>query len=373
MAWSEISLEDLDELTNELQITNKREANRNDANTKRDTRPSVKGTGIEEGAEDEDEWDEPTAKVQAKSEDEADDEDEQQDEDEVEVEEDDEDGESDTAPRRERAKSDRNVGGDKSNESETVRRALAEAQRERDELLRQLGEAQTAQHSLRKTSLESQRDSLAGEIKTLKAQVRQAKENGDHDAETDLLLAIQKKQLRELAIESALEDVAEEPKKPAAKPAQTTTAPIMPPEAQKFVQRNAWIATAPEAVRMTVVAQSQMMIDKGMDPNSAEFYTALANRLSKVLDGYEVKGGDAPARPQKNEPPQKKRGSPLPPKEQTTKVYRDANGNTKVVATKADKEAAARYGMDLKVYMKNKIKMEKSTGGNAANWASIEV
>jgi len=373
MAWSEISLEDLDELTNELQITNKREANRNDANTKRDTRPSVKGTGIEEGAEDEDEWDEPTAKVQAKSEDETDDEVEQN-EDEVELE-DEEDDEGEVAKRsgNERPKSDRNVGGDKSNESETVRRALAEAQRERDELLRQLGEAQTAQHSLRKTSLESQRDSLAGEIKTLKAQVRQAKENGDHDAETDLLLAIQKKQLRELAIESALEDVAEEPKKPAAKPAQTATAPIMPPEAQKFVQRNAWIATAPEAVRMTVVAQSQMMIDKGMDPNSAEFYTALANRLSKVLDGYEVKGGDTPARPQKNEAPQKKRGSPLPPKEQTTKVYRDANGNTKVVATKADKEAAARYGMDLKLYMKNKIKMEKSTGGNAANWASIEV
>ena len=50
--------------------------------------------------------------------------------------------------------------------------------------------------------------------------IRQAKADGDNEAETDLLLEIQKEQLRELAIESALEDVEREattPKKEAPK------------------------------------------------------------------------------------------------------------------------------------------------------------
>jgi hypothetical protein len=379
MAWNEISLDDLDEQIKDLQITNetKKEPQKNDPNKGVDSRASVKSARKED--EDDEDWDNGTnVRTDSEAED-AEEEHENEDEDEVEVT-DESDDESEPTPRRgnERTKSDRNVGGDKSDESDTVRRALAEAQRERDELQRQLNEAQKAQFGLRKTSLESQRDSIAGEIKTLKAQVSRAKADGDHEAETDLMMEIQKKQLKELAIESALEDVEVEVKRPA--PAAQVqqpqaNAPAMPPEAQKFVQRNAWIATAPEAVRMAIVTQSQIMIDQGKDPNSAQFYDALATRLNTVLDGsgYVVNAGNAKAASKKAEAPAKKKGSPIPPKEQSTKVYRDAQGNTKVVATRADKEAAERLGLDLKLYMQEKLKMEKATGGNAANWSSIKV
>lgn len=371
MAWNEISLDDLDELTNELKITGenfKKEAEnkKNDSNKGVDTRASVKSAG----KEDEDDWDEDN--VQTDIEDEEHDEAEPEDEDEV--------VDEDQSPTRNRgAKPDGKLDRNQSDETEAVRRALAEVQRERDSALAQLAEAEKTQSTLRKTTLESQRDSVVGEIKTLKAQLSKAKQDGDYEAETDLLLEIQKKQLRELAIESALEDTAIEaatPKREAPRTTQQVAQPqanTMPPEAQKFVQRNAWIANAPETVRMAIVTQSQMMIDQGKDPNKAEFYDALSKRLNAVLDGtgYTVAGGESTAR--KAEAPAKKRGSPLPPKEQTTKVYRDANGNTKVVATRADKDMAEKMGLDLKVYMKNKLKMEKATGGVAANWAPIEV
>ena len=372
MAWNEISLDDLDEQINELKITNekfnKEVKTKDDSNKGVDTRASVKSAG----KEDEDEWDD--SDVQTDFEDEEHDEVEPDEESEDEVEaSDDEDNDSN---RNRGSKSNGKLDRDKSNEAEEVRRALAEVQRERDAALAQLAEAEQAKSNYRKTTLESQRDSLAGEIKTLKAQIKQAKADGDNEAETDLLLEIQKKQLRELAIESALEDVEREattPKKEAPKSPQTQQqqTPVMPPEAQRFVQRNAWIASAPEAIRMTIVAQSQMLIDQGKDPSKPEFYDILGRKLNSVLDGsgYVVNGV-----PSQKKPEQKKaKGSPVPPKEQTTKVYRDANGNTKVVATKADRDMAEKMGLDLKVYMAEKLKMEKATGGVAANWAPIKI
>ena len=372
MAWNEISLDDLDELTKELQIANEKHTKevkqKDDSDKSSDPRASVKSAG----KEDEDEWDD--SDVQTDFEDEEHDEVEQDEEDESEDEVIvDEDNDSN---RNRGSKSNGKLDRDKSNEAEEVRRALAEVQRERDAALAQLAEAEQAKSNYRKTTLESQRDSLAGEIKTLKAQIRQAKADGDNEAETDLLLEIQKKQLRELAIESALEDVEREaaaPKKEAPKSQQTQQqqTPVMPPEAQRFVQRNAWIASAPEAVRMTIVAQSQMLIDQGKDPSKPEFYDLLGRKLNSVLDGsgYVVNGVPAQKKPEQK----KAKGSPVPPKEQTTKVYRDANGNTKVVATKADKEMAEKMGLDLKVYMAEKLKMEKATGGVAANWAPIKI
>lgn len=371
MAWSEISLDDLDELTNELKITNEKfneTKEKNDADKGIDTRANIKSAG----KEDEDEWDE--SDVQADDEDEGDTEIESDEDAEDEVDTDDEDHSS---ARNKGTKSNGKLDRNQSDEAETIRRALAEVQRERDAALAQLAESEKAQSNLRKTSLESQRDSIAGEIKTLKAQIKQAKADGDTEAETELLLEVQKKQLRELAIESALEDAdleAKAPKKEAPKTAteaQNRQTNVMPPEAQKFVQRNAWIATAPEAVRMTIVAQSQMLIDQGKDPSKPEFYNELGRKLNTVLDGsgYTVQGVSQPKKTEQK----KAKGSPVPPKEQTTKVYRDANGNTKVVATKADREMADKMGLDLKVYMKNKVQMEKATGGSAANWAPIEV
>jgi len=372
MAWNEISLDDLDELTKELQIANEKHTKevkqKDDSDKSSDPRASVKSAG----KEDEDEWDD--SDVQTDFEDEEHDEVEQDEESEDEVEaSDDEDNRS---KRNRNSKSDRDVDRGRADEQEQIRRALAEAQRERDELREQLTKAAETESNLRKTTLESQRDSIAREIKTLKAQIRQAKADGDNEAETDLLLEIQKKQLRELAIESALEDVEREattPKKEAPKSPQTQQqqTPVMPPEAQRFVQRNAWIASAPEAVRMTIVAQSQMLIDQGKDPSKPEFYDLLGRKLNSVLDGsgYVVNGVPAPKKPEQK----KAKGSPVPPKEQTTKVYRDANGNTKVVATKADKEMAEKMGLDLKVYMAEKLKMEKATGGVAANWAPIKI
>jgi len=377
MAWNEISLDDLDELTKELQITNekfnKEVKGKNDTDKGIDTRTNIKSAGNKAerfAREDEDEWDSPD--VQADDEDEEDNEveqDEDESEDEVAVDED-----NDTS-RNKGSKSNGKLDRNQSDETETVRRALAEVQRERDAALAQLAESEKAQSNLRKTSLESQRDSIAGEIKTLKAQIKQAKADGDTESETDLLLEIQKKQLRELAIESALEDVDIEaktsPKKQAPRQQEQTQTNVMPPEAQRFVQRNAWIASAPEAVRMTIVAQSQMLIDQGKDPSKPEFYDLLGRKLNSVLDGsgYTVQGVSQPKKTEQK----KAKGSPVPPKEQTTKVYRDANGNTKVVATKADREMADKMGLDLKVYMKNKVQMEKATGGSAANWAPIEV
>lgn len=374
MAWNEISLDDLDELTKELQIANEKHTKevktKDDSDKSSDSRSDIKSAR----KEDEDEWDD--SDVQADDEDEGDTEVEQDEEDESEDEVIvDEDNDSN---RNRGSKSNGKLDRYKSNEAEEVRRALAEVQRERDAALAQLAEAEQAQSNLRKTTLESQRDSIAGEIKTLKAQIKQAKADGDTEAETELLLEVQKKQLRELAIESALEDAdleAKAPKKEAPKTAteaQNRQTNVMPPEAQKFVQRNAWIATAPEAVRMTIVAQSQMLIDQGKDPSKPEFYNELGRKLNTVLEGsgYTVQGF---TQPKKAVEQKKSKGSPLPPKEQTTKVYRDANGNTKVVATKADRDMAEKMGLDLKVYMAEKIKMEKATGGVAANWAPIKI
>jgi len=184
MAWNEISLDDLDEQINELKITNekfnKEVKTKDDSNKGVDTRASVKSAGKET---DEDEWDD--SDVQTDDEDEGDTEVEQDEEDESEDEVIvDEDNDSN---RNRGSKSNGKLDRDKSNEAEEVRRALAEVQRERDAALAQLAEAEQAKSNLRKTSLESQRDSIAGEIKTLKAQIKQAKADGDTEAETELL------------------------------------------------------------------------------------------------------------------------------------------------------------------------------------------
>jgi len=259
--------------------------------------------------------------------------------------------------------------------------ALAESQRQVAELRRQLTARQAEVEAekqvstvARKRTLEAQRDSLNGDLKSIKASLKKAKDEGDTEAEVDLTEKLQKQTLRHMAVENALEDIGDV--KPTDKKKSDDTdagvGPTPPREAVKFAQRNKALMSAPPGVRQMLAAQAQILVDDDMDPNTPEFYEELAVATQRALDAsglgdkFKVNGATP-----------KKRGSPVNVKERSTETDQKAKANAqfyrkdgKLVAraTRDDVQMAQTLGVDLKAYMQKKHGRSKI---GPSNWKEI--
>lgn len=368
--WGEINLDDVDTLIKEVE----------EYGTTKKLNSKSSGESPRQGNEGKGK----TLDVQANNEDEESDElenESEEGEEELEDEESEDTTDDESEDDVEDTSSDGNSGGDAERarlleELENTKRQVQAALAERDEARTSIASKEKDIGALRASQLKTQRDSLELETKGLISQIKAAKTDGDSDLEEELRVKLQEKTLRKLAVETAIEEATSETetvKEPVKKQAAPGANPDVPTEAVNFVTRNAWINNASQAVRNTVAAQAQILIDAGKDPATQGFYDELEKRLERALEGTNHKVVP------RVKPQVKSKGSPVAAKDSATekdsrtKVIKQKGGKSKVIVTKADIQAANNLGMEPKDYIKAKIKTERQNGGNAANWATIEV
>jgi len=264
-------------------------------------------------------------------------------------------------------------------EAQENQRALAEARLALQRAEQQAEKATKERSTLLRGNLEAQRDRFDLTAKTLKAQIIKAREESDYVSEEDLREKLQEINLRRMAVTADLEAlenpaVEQQPKEEA--PARQPNRPLtvsddIPRATRDFIKRNEWITSASDSERMVLANMSQLLIDQGGDPATEAFYDDLTEAL-KNIKGLRDKVVAKTKTVQK--------GSPVAPKAQTseptkrTKVYRSADGKTKVKVTKDDVEMARRLGFDdPKQYIREKVRLEKQTGGQINQWSQLEV
>jgi len=373
--WSEISLDNLDDLLKEVENFGSNVNVNAGANSKSSGKENKKNAGsnlqtvLETEEDDEDELEEETEEDISGS-------------NSTVLEDDDDDGEVE----------DSGSDGNRSDDAERTN-TIEELRREAQENQRALAEARAAlQHArqeaeksskekstLLKGNLEAQRDRFDVTSKTLKAQIIKAREESDYVAEEDLREKLQEVNLRKMAVEASLEELAASVTEPVKevetqKERPLNVQPGIPKATEDFIKRNAWISSASDSERLVLANMSQLLIDQGGDPATEGFYDDLTEAL-KSIKGFKDK---VASKPDKASAP--KKGSPVAPKEQATeaskrtKIYRTEDGKTKVKVTKADVDMAKRLGFDdPKQYIREKVKWEKQTGGTTGQWASIDI
>lgn len=372
--WGEIGLDNLDELLKEVENFGSNNGVNTGSNNKGAGNKETKGvkasnlsTVLEAEDDDEDELEEEEEDEDSESSDPA-------------LLEDDDDGEVEDSS----ADGGRGDDAKRASDLEELRReaqenqrALAEARLALQRAEQQAEKATKERSTLLRGNLEAQRDRFDLTAKTLKAQIIKAREESDYVSEEDLREKLQEINLRRMAVTADLEALENAPaeqtkEEPARQPNRPLTVSDDIPRATKdFIKRNEWIASASDSERTVLANMSQLLIDQGGDPATEAFYDDLTEALKNIKglrDKVVAKTKVAP------------KGSPVAPKAQTseptkrTKVFRSADGKTKVKVTKDDVEMARRLGFDdPKQYIREKVRLEKQTGGEINQWSQIEV
>lgn len=380
--WGEISLDNLDELLKEVENFGSNNGVNTGANSKgtgnKETNKGAKkasnlSTVLEAEDDDEDELENEEEDEDSESSDPALLNEDDDDDDENNVEDSDADGgRGDDAKRADDLEELRR-------EAQENQRALAEARLALQRAEQQAEKATKERSALLRGNLEAQRDRFDLTAKTLKAQIIKAREESDYVSEEDLREKLQEINIRRMAVTADLETLENAPvEQPKEKEQQAhqpnrplTVSDDIPKATKDFIKRNEWITSASDSEQMVLANMSQLLIDQGGDPSTEAFYDDLTEAL-KNIKGLRDKVVA------KTKPVQK--GSPVAPKVQTseptkrTKVYRSADGKTKVKVTKDDVEMARRLGFDdPKQYIREKVRLEKQTGGQINQWSQIEI
>ena len=372
--WNQLDLDSMDDLLKEVEKLNETLGDNtfNDADTGINTRSNRKSSG---DGKVNNERSVKASRLQADIEDEEDETEDDLSSEESETELDDGEGVEDSGDGSESGDADTtNLRELHQRQVEENRRLLAELEQAK----RANREAEAQKSTLRKGNLEAQRDRLGVVSADLKAKIKSARELQDFDSEEELREKLYETNLRKMAVEQALEETATSEVAPvsAQQDSQTASGIDVPAEAQRFITRNAWIASAPVAIRQTVAAQAQILIDSGEQPDTVGFYDKLEKRLERSLEGtsYKVvprktvgtttakKGSPVGGRPQATEP------------DKRTVVERTKDGKTKVKVTREDIRMAEALGFDNpKDYIRSKIEFERQTDGNAGSWSQIKI
>ena len=202
-------------------------------------------------------------------------------------------------------------------------KVLREREEEIAKLRNELREANIAKSENRKIAAESRKNDVNKTIAMTKANIKIARENGDFEKEEELREALTTLTVEKMALEEVVKEAgAEFEKVKASKPEEPKYSTPneqqdVNPYADKFVKQNSWIINSGEVVQNAVVAQAQHLINKGLDPNTPEFYNQMADRLEKMIDLYDLDVKVARLDGTKKQPSTTKKATPTPPREKS--------------------------------------------------------
>jgi hypothetical protein len=239
--------------------------------------------------------------------------------------------------------------------------------------------------SLRENVLANNKAALDTEYKGLSSRYKQAREDGDADAELRIIEKMQETKLRLMATDSEIEKIAEDrealEKNPPKAKVQARTQEVNNPGNEKalaWLERNNWVQNAPEHLRNAIANQAELMIASGkFDVNSDAFYDSFGDRVSRLLKdndiadfkvvhrtGYTNKG-DNPKPKSKSPQPSAERAAETNLVASRTKDPKTGKMITTLKPSDDDKEMARRLGLDIKVYMKERLRDERALKAQA--------
>lgn len=161
---------------------------------------------------------------------------------------------------------------------------------EMEELRKKLKETETRSKSSERKYIEDSLSSIDDSINTMKAQIRQARENGDYDTDTDLSVALQEKLVQKQILQAKKqkfesESVSEDTPQKAETSQKQTTNNQLPEATRSWVQKNDWFLypSSPEEEfkRNRTIRLGTTLEQEGYDPRDEDYYEELDRRLAQ--------------------------------------------------------------------------------------------
>lgn len=252
-----------------------------------------------------------------------------------------------------------------------IKQLLEEKKRvasENEELRRRLLDAQEVSHQSKKKEVEVRKETVTGQIVTVRQQLEQAIKNADVEAQVDLQdklaeLKVQKMALEALDLKTEKSDISPKPSQaqPQANPREAVIN-ALPDAGKEWVSKNKWFMVN-ETLTKEALGIAQEVESEGYSPEEPEYYEQVEIKLAEM---YPSRFGKKPAKPSeetvtKEEP---KKPATKQTVSSTTKAPVTNQKPGTIRLSQQDVALANKWGISLQEYARQKKLSEDAEKNN---------